>query len=92
MLKSFENLLINGLIRFCKILSSFRMSNDNVFNTNISKHVRSDFSGVSTFLLIIHIFSTDFDVASLSSFNSGDDINCRHTEYYVSIFCCYKRL
>ena len=92
MLESFENFLVDSLIGFSKIFSSFGMSDDNIFYAYISEHIRSDLSGICTLFFIVHIFSADFNIASLSCFNGRDDIDCGHTENNICIFGCHEGL
>ena len=91
MLKCFQHLLVYSLAGLCKVLSSLRMTKDYIFYSYVSQHVRGDLSGVSTFLLKVHILCTNLDIGTFSSFHYRNDVDCRYAENYICIFCCYQR-
>ena len=91
MLKSFQHFLVNVFVCLAEILSSLRMSENNVFNACVCKHVRGDLACVSAFFLEVHVLSANLDIGSLCRFNNRNDIDSRNAEYYVNFVILYQR-
>ena len=66
------------------------VSENNIFNTCIYKHVRRNLTCVSSTLLEIHVLSSNLDVCSFCSLYNWYDIDSRYAEYYVYFFVSYK--
>ena len=91
MLESFFHLFVDISIGLTKVTASLGMAKDDIFHTGINQHVRRDLSGVCTFLLEVHVLSTNLDVAAFDSLNNRYDIDSRYAEYYVCILGSYQR-
>ena len=62
----------------------------NVFHASVCQHSRGDFACESTFLLKIHIFSTNLDVGAFCSLYNRDDIDGRYAENNVNVVICHQ--
>ena len=91
MLKSFQHFLVYIFICLSEIFSSFRMSENYIFNTCVCKHIRGDFACVSAFLLKIHILSANLDIGTLCCFYNRNNVDSRYAEYYVYFVILYQR-
>ena len=91
MLESFEHFFVNVFVCLTEILSSLGMSKYYILNACIYEHSRSDLTCVSTFLLKVHVLSTNLDVCSFSCLNNRDDVDSRYAEYYVNFIVNNKR-
>ena len=89
MLKCFEHFLVYSFACLSEVLSSLRVSENYVFNTSVCKHVRGNLACESTFLLEVHVLSTNLDVGAFCSLNYRKNINSRYAEYYVNVIVCY---
>ena len=84
-LESLQDLLINGLVCLCKILSSLGVADDHILNANLGQHIGSDLAGVSTLLLEIHILGANLDVGTFCCLDHGDNVDRGYAEYYVHV-------
>ena len=89
-LESFQHFFVYGLAGLCEVFSSLRVAKYNVFHASVCQHSRGDFACESTFLLKIHIFSTNLDVGAFCSLYNRDDIDGRYTENNVNVVICYQ--
>ena len=81
------NLLIYSFVCFSEIFTSFRMTDDNVFNAKVQKHISRNFTCESTAFFPVHIFSTNCNVCTLCHFCSDCKICCRCADnnIYISV-------
>ena len=92
MLKGLENLLVDGLIRLRKILSSLGMADNNVFHACIHKHFGRNLAGICALLLKIHILSPDQNIGILCRLHGRDNVNGGYAEHHVHVVILYQRL
>ena len=60
---------IYGNVGFGKILSSFAVTDNNVFNAEVAKHCGAYFARVCSALFPVQVFRTDMNICALCGFN-----------------------
>ena len=88
--KCFEDFLVNVFACFSEVVSSLGMSKDNIFNTSVYQHSRSDLACVCTFFFEVHVLCCYSNVCSFASFYNRNDVDSRNTEYYVNFVVLYE--
>ena len=90
MLKCFKHFLFTVSLVSVKYFSSLRVSENYVFNTSVCKHVRGNLACESTFLLEVHVLSTNLDVGAFCSpCQLQEEYRCHNAEYYVNVIICW---
>ena len=89
MLESFKHFFVNVFVCLTEVFSSLGMSKYYVLNACVYEHSRSDLACISTFLLEVHVLSTNLDVCSFCCFHNRNDVDCWYTEYNINFFICY---
>ena len=67
------------------------MSDNDIFNSGIYKHVRRNFTGISTVFFKIKIFCPNIYITSLYCINNRYNVNCRYTKYNINIIIFHQR-
>ena len=77
---------VHSLVCFIEVLSSFRMSDDDIFHSESSQHRRCDFTGECAFLFEMHILCTHFNIGAFQLFHKCGKLNVRSTDDNIC-FC-----
>ena len=89
--KSCFNAVVDGDIGLAEILSSFGVSDDNVFGTDLFEHISGDFAGESAGFSPVNVFCADLDNGTFGSVDGSVEVNVRNAAYYIAfggIFAC----
>ena len=90
-LKCLEYFSVQESVILFVILSSFRVTDDDILDTCINKHRTGDFTGESAAVLVGEVLCANSHIGALYSLCHGNDVNGRHAINDVHIVILYKR-